>query len=213
MDFLPSLDVMALFVAASIVLIITPGPDMTYLLGQTMAGGRARGFVAMVGISIGLLAHAALAAFGLSALLLASATAFTAVKIAGAIYLLWLAVDAIRKGSQLALATERAGMRPFRRVFAGGLMINLLNPKIIMFFVTFLPQFVTAGDAQAPGKLLFLGLTFIVLSWPICAALILSADRFAAALRRSPSMMRVVDYLLATVFGAFAVRLLFTRAH
>src|SRR5262245_55131707 len=130
MQLLPSPEVFALFTVASVLLILTPGPDMTYFIGQTIAGGRTRGFAAMAGACTGLVVHALLAAFGLSALLLASATAFTAVKIAGAVYLLWLAVQAIRSGSSLTLARDRAEPLQLRRVFVGGFAINLLNPKI-----------------------------------------------------------------------------------
>jgi threonine/homoserine/homoserine lactone efflux protein len=213
MGFLPDHQVLALFSAASVLLIFTPGPDMTYFLGQTLAGGSARGFMALAGACTGLVAHAVLAAFGLSALLLASASAFTAVKMAGAGYLLWLAVQAIRQGSAITLCADKGAGRPFRRVYAGGVAINLLNPKIVMFFVTFLPQFVSAGDPHAPGKLFVLGITFIVLCLPICVPMILFADRFTRALQRSPRAMRIVDWLLATVFGVFAVRLLFARAN
>ena len=90
MTFLPDLDVVLVYTAAALVLIITPGPDMTFFLGQTLAAGRARGFAAMLGVSAGLVVHSLLAAFGLSALLAASATAFGALKIAGVVYLIWL---------------------------------------------------------------------------------------------------------------------------
>jgi len=93
-----------------------------------------------------------------------------------------------------------------------GVGINLLNPKIITFFLTFLPQFVSASDPHAGGKLMFLGLYFIVLAVPICMVLIVLADRFTAAIRRSPKVMRAIDYLFASLMGAFAVRLLFARA-
>ena len=93
-----------------------------------------------------------------------------------------------------------------------GVGINLLNPKIIMFFLTFLPQFVSASDRHAGAKLMFLGLYFIVLAIPICMVLIVLADRFTAAIRHSPKVMRAIDYLFAGLMGAFAVRLLFARA-
>ena len=93
-----------------------------------------------------------------------------------------------------------------------GVGINLLNPKIIMFFLTFLPQFVSASDPHAGAKLMFLGFYFIVLGIPICFALILLADRFTAAIRRSTRVMRAIDYLFAGLMGAFAVRLMFARA-
>jgi len=93
-----------------------------------------------------------------------------------------------------------------------GLGCNLLNPKVIMFFVTFLPQFVSVSDPHAGAKLLFLGLYFVALSVPICALLILLAERFTAAIRRSPRATRTVDWLFAGLMGTFAVRLLFWRA-
>ena len=93
-----------------------------------------------------------------------------------------------------------------------GVGINLLNPKIVMFFLTFLPQFVSASDPHAGAKLMFLGLYFIALGIPICLVLILAAERFTGAIRRSPKVMRAIDYLFAGLMGAFAVRLLFARA-
>ncbi len=207
MIFAPNIDVLLAFSAASLVLIFTPGPDMTLFVGQTLAAGRARGFAAMFGAISGLLVHSMLAAFGLSALLLASATAFTVVKIAGALYLVWLAVEAIRRGSALRVSSEKGVRRPLAQVYAMGLAINLLNPKIVMFFVTFLPQFVSADDPNAAGKLLFLGLFFTGLAVPTCALLVLAATRVARAAQRSPRVMRVVDYLFAGLMGAFAVRL------
>jgi len=210
--FLPGLDVLAAYTAAALLLILTPGPDMTLFLGQTLSGGRARGIAAFLGASAGLLVHTMLAAFGLSALLAASATAFGVLKIVGALYLVWLAIEALRRGSALTLKPETGAPQPLARVFMMGVAINLLNPKIIVFFLTFLPQFVSASDPHAGAKLMFLGLYFIALGVPICALLILLAERFTTALRRSPKAMRAIDYLFAGLMGAFAVRLLFARA-
>jgi threonine/homoserine/homoserine lactone efflux protein len=150
---LPSVDVLAAFTAASLVLIFTPGPDMTLFLGETLRGGRARGLAAMLGVATGLLMHTMLAALGLSALLAASAAAFAAIKVAGVAYLLWLAVAALRHGTALTLDAEATNGRPLHRAYLMGLGVNLLNPKIVMFFLTFLPQFVSVADEQAAGKL------------------------------------------------------------
>jgi threonine/homoserine/homoserine lactone efflux protein len=210
--FLPAFGVLLAYTAAAIVLVITPGPDMTLFLGQTLSGGSARGIAAYLGASAGLVVHTMLAAFGLSALLAHSAPAFGALKIAGVVYLLWLAFNALRRGSALTLSASANGPQPLSQVFLMGVGINLLNPKIIMFFLTFLPQFVSAHDPHAGGKLMFLGLYFIVLAIPICLVLILAAERFTAAVRRSPRLMRGIDYLFAGLMGAFAVRLLFARA-
>lgn len=212
MTFLPALDIFAAFTLASLLLIVTPGPDMTLFLGETLRAGRARGFAAMMGASTGLLVHSVLAAFGLSALLATSAVAFTVLKIVGVAYLLWLAVQAIRHGSALTLKPGSGERRPLARVFAMGVGVNLLNPKIVMFFLTFLPQFVSAADPHASGKLLFLGLYFLVLSIPTCAVLIFAAERFTSAIRRAPRVMRAIDWLFAGIMGAFAVRLIFARS-
>jgi threonine/homoserine/homoserine lactone efflux protein len=212
MTFLPDIEVLLAFTAAGIVLVLTPGPDMTLFIGQTLTGGRARGIAALLGASTGLLVHTTLAAFGLSALLAASATAFGVLKVAGVAYLIWLAIGALRHGSALTLKPEAGAAQPVARVYLTGVGINLLNPKIVMFFLTFLPQFVSASDPHAGGKLMFLGLYFIVLGIPICVALIFLAERFTGAIRRSPKVMRAIDYLFAGLMGAFAVRLLFARA-
>jgi threonine/homoserine/homoserine lactone efflux protein len=212
MSFVPDLHVLIAYTAAAFVLIFTPGPDMTFFLGQTLAAGRARGLAAMLGVSAGLVVHSLAAAFGLSALLAASATAFAALKIAGVAYLIWLAVQALRQGSAFTLKPASASAQSLSRVFLLGFGINLLNPKIILFFLTFLPQFVSVGDPHAGAKLMFLGLYFIALGIPTCALLILVAERFTAAIRRSPRAMRIVDYLFAGLMGAFAVRLLLARA-
>jgi threonine/homoserine/homoserine lactone efflux protein len=212
MTFLPSLEVLLAFTAAGIVLVITPGPDMTLFLGQTLTGGRARGIASYLGASAGLVVHTMLAAFGLSALLAHSATAFGVLKVVGVAYLAWLAIEALRHGSALTLQQGATEPQPLPRVFLMGVAVNLLNPKIVMFFLTFLPQFVSASDPHAGGKLMFLGLYFIALAVPICFALIFAAERFTGAIRRAPRVMRAIDWLFATLMGAFAVRLLFARA-
>ena len=108
------------------------------------------------------------------------------------------------------LATSRATPSPFWRTLGLGLSINLANPKAVLFFLTFLPQFVDADDPRAGGKLLFLGLYFVLLTYPLAALLILAADRAVRSLRRQPRVLRVIDWLFAGIFGAFAVRILVT---
>jgi threonine/homoserine/homoserine lactone efflux protein len=213
MPIVPGLDVLAAFTLAAFVLILTPGPDMTLFVGETLRAGRARGFAAMFGAVSGILVHSTLAALGLSALLAASATAYTALKIAGVAYLLWLALQAIRHGSALTVTTEPGARRPLAATYLMGLGVNLLNPKIVMFFVTFLPQFVSAADPHAGAKLLFLGLYFIALGIPTCALLILGAERLTARVRRAPRLMRAIDWLFAGLMGAFAARLLFSKGN
>src|SRR5882724_8055183 len=123
MDFLPSLDVLLAYSAAALVLILTPGPDMTLFLGQTLTGGRARGIAAYLGASTGLVVHTMLAAFGLSALLAASATAFGVLKIAGVVYLVWLAIQTLRHGSALSLKGNGVPEQPLAHIFLLGVGI------------------------------------------------------------------------------------------
>jgi len=212
MTFLPDLGVLLAYSLACFVLFITPGPDMSLFLAKTMAGGRRAGLAAMLGAMTGCLVHTLLAALGLSALLAASATAFTVLKIVGALYLLWLALDALRHGSALNLKREGPTRISVWQTFWLGVGVNLTNPKIVLFFVTFLPQFVAADDVYAAEKLVFLGLYFILFSTPLAALLILGAERVIALLRGHPRLMRGIDYLFAGLFGAFAIKILATQA-
>jgi threonine/homoserine/homoserine lactone efflux protein len=208
MTFLPDASVLLAYSLACFVLFITPGPDMSLFLAKTVAGGRRHGMAAMLGAMTGCCVHTLLAALGVSALLAASATAFTILKVVGALYLLWLAVDAVRHGSALNLKGQHERPASVRRTFLLGVGINLTNPKIVLFFVTFLPQFVQAHDPHAGGKLLFLGLYFVAFSAPLAALMVLGAERVIALLGGHPRMMRAIDYSFAGLFGAFAVRIL-----
>ena len=209
--FIPDLPVLAAYLVAAAILGLTPGPDMTLFLSKTVSQSRAAGLAAFAGATTGLVVHTILVALGLSAVLAASATAFTVLKVVGALYLAWLAYDALRNGSALSLDRKGIGEK-LGSVYLKGLLVNLLNPKVIVFFVTFLPQFVTAADPDAAKKLLFLGFVFVLVNVPVCVGLILFADRIAIFLKRSPKATRIVDWLFAGVLGAFAVRLVLAES-
>ena len=211
LSFLPSLPVLLTYSVAVFFIAITPGPDMALFISRTIAGGRRAGFAAMLGTSVGLVGHALLAAFGLSALLAASATAFSIVKMAGAAYLVWLAIGALRHGASFTVANGPRETRPFAKDFLVGLGINLTNPKVVMFFVTFLPQFIDAHEAGASARLLFLGLWFLAIGVPVAALIILMAARFTRFMQRSPRVMRGFDYGFAALMTAFAARLVVGR--
>jgi threonine/homoserine/homoserine lactone efflux protein len=169
MPFIPEASIIVQFAVATFIIAITPGPDMTLFVGRALSAGRAAGFACMFGAMTGVIIHTALVALGLSALIVASPQAFLVLKIFGAGYLVWLAYQAIRNGSAFSPEKKAGSGRSLFQNWATGLGINLLNPKIILFFMTFLPQFVSANDPNAPGKLLFLGLLFIPLSLPVTA--------------------------------------------
>ncbi|MEO4001155.1 LysE family translocator [Mesorhizobium sp. CAU 1732] len=212
MTFLPDLATLAQFAVATLIIAITPGPDMTLFVGRSLSQGRAAGLACMTGAMTGIMVHTLLVSLGLSALIAASPQAFLALKIFGAGYLIWLAVQAIRRGSAFSPDGKAVSQRSLVGNWAMGLAINLLNPKIVLFFMTFLPQFVSANDPHAAQKLLFLGLLFIPISLPVTVPMVLAADRFSALLRGKPRVMRVVDYLFAGIFSAFAIRILMASA-
>ncbi len=212
MTFLPEPAVLIAYSLACFVLFITPGPDMSLFLAKTVAGGRKAGMAAMLGAMAGCGVHTVLAALGLSALLAASVTAFTVLKVVGALYLLWMAYDAVRNGSALSVKEEGRAEIPFWKTFFMGVGINLTNPKVVLFFVTFLPQFVDPADPHAADKLLFLGLYVIALTAPMGALMILGADKVIALLRGRPKLMRGIDYSFAGLFSVFAIKILTTSA-
>jgi threonine/homoserine/homoserine lactone efflux protein len=208
MAFVPDLSVLAAYSLACFVLFITPGPDMSLFLAKTIAGGRAAGIAAFTGASLGCVVHSLLAAFGLSALIAASPVAFLMLKIIGAAYLLWLAFDAVRNGSSLNVRADRSSRAAFWQTFVLGLTVNLTNPKVVLF----LPQFVEASDPHAAAKLLFLGIYFVVFSFPFGVLMILGAERVVGGLRARPRLLRAIDWIFAGVFSAFATRILVTQA-
>jgi threonine/homoserine/homoserine lactone efflux protein len=208
MMFLPEAGVLVAYSVACFALFITPGPDMSLFLAKTVAGGRRAGLASMAGALTGCCVHTLLAALGLSALLAASATAFTILKVVGALYLLWLAIDAVRHGSALNVNAERGAVVSVWRTFLLGVGINLTNPKVVLFFVTFLPQFVQAGDPHAAEKLVFLGLYFVAFSAPLAVAMILLAERMIMLLKSRPRLLRGIDYAFAGLFSAFALKIL-----
>jgi threonine/homoserine/homoserine lactone efflux protein len=151
-----------LFVLSGLLLNITPGPDTLYIVGRSSAQGARAGAVAALGIGAGALVHICAAALGLSAILSASAAAFTAVKIIGAAYLVYVGISLIRSKSSTQSPPIASGNRPtvMRGIFFQGFLTNVLNPKVALFFLAFLPQFVLAAAPSKPLAFLFLGAIF-----------------------------------------------------
>lgn len=210
--FVPDLSVILAFALAGLILIITPGPDMALQMSRAINYGFWHGIATGLGAMCGVVVHTTLAALGISVLIVAAPAAFLALKIAGAVYLIWLAWQAVTKGGGLRIAA--AGQKPptLWQSFATGVGINLLNPKVVLFFVTFLPQFVDAQDPAASGKLLFLGIEFIVLSLPAMVLIVYFAGWIADAFRRTKWVERTINYSFAAIFTAFAATILTAQA-
>ncbi|PDT06229.1 threonine transporter RhtB [Rhizobium chutanense] len=212
MDFLPSLSTLLAFAAATLLLAATPGPDMTLSISRSLSQGKKAALFVVIGTSLGIVVHTMLVAFGISALITASPTAFLILKTGGAAYLFWLAVQAIRFGSKLTVAKVEEQKGSALSNISSGFWVNLLNPKVIIFFMTFLPQFVSAGDPAVTQKLLFLGLCFIVIGMPVNAGVVLAADWLASWLQNNRKVLRGMDYTFAGVFSIFAAKILLTQA-
>lgn len=195
------------FLAAAFLLNITPGPDLGFILAHTIRGGRTCGFAAMIGVWTGAFCHVLFAAAGLSAILAASATAYTAVKYLGAAYLLWLGIQALRSRGSFSLDnTAGAAVSP-GKVFLQGAFIDLLNPKVAIFFLAFLPQFVVPGAGSAPLQLLFHGVLIILVAAFIEPFFVLLAHRVSTGLRQSPRFCTWMDRSLGGFFLLLGVRL------
>jgi threonine/homoserine/homoserine lactone efflux protein len=169
---MPDLATLLLFAASVATLVLIPGPNLVYIVTRSVEAGRRAGLASILGVEIGTMIHVAAAAFGLSALLASSATAFEIVKYAGVAYLVYLGVRALRAGKEPELQVTRAGMR---RTVAEGMLVNVLNPKVSLFFLAFLPQFVDPDKGSAVSQILVLGVVFIAIAATLDLLFVLAA--------------------------------------
>jgi threonine/homoserine/homoserine lactone efflux protein len=200
------------FLLASFLVWITPGQDTMYILARSVVQGRRGGVLSVFGIATGLLVHTLLAAFGLSALLAASVWAFVAIKVLGAGYLIYLGVLACLRGGR---ASPTGEVRPASawRVYRDGVLSNALNPKTTVFFLAFLPQFVTPGPGAGPAAFLLLGTLFMVGGTLWCLLLAMSAARAATLLRRRPATVGWLERASGCVYIGLGLNLLRSRPH
>jgi threonine/homoserine/homoserine lactone efflux protein len=199
------------FLATAVVLVITPGQDTFFILGRSLSAGRASGIAAALGISAGSVLHTFAAALGLSALLATSPYAFMAVKFAGAAYLVYIGVRALLShASGLPGEQDAAGTGRWP-AFRQGVLSNLLNPKVALFFLALMPQFITAGSPNKVGAFLVLGLSFVTLGVVWCVVLAIAAARLRGAFLRRPSMATVLNRVAGVMFIALGLRLATAR--
>ena len=201
-----------LFIATAIVLVITPGQDTFFILGRSLASGRAAGISAALGITAGSIIHTFLAALGLSALLAASPYAFMTVKFIGAAYLVYIGVRALlsRATGLPGAAAQPAGDGRWS-AFRQGIISNLFNPKVALFFLALMPQFISAGSSNKVGAFLALGLSFVTLGVVWCVILAVAAARLRGAFLRRPSMASVLNKVAGVMFIALGLRLATVR--
>lgn len=201
---------LALFIGVSWALILAPGPDMIYVITRGMAHGRRAGILSAVGVVCGILVHTTAAAFGLTLILQTSALAFLFVKFAGAAYLIYLGLKAWRdKGTFILQPSTSAATSG--ALFWQGVLSNVLNPKIAVFFLAFLPQFVDQGSSQVTLQMVFLGLTFAVFG--LCFLLVVgySSGTLGGWLTRRPQYAQFFQRLAGGILVGLGIRLAFTE--
>ncbi|HYQ62058.1 LysE family translocator [Actinophytocola sp.] len=204
---MPTLSTVLLFVAATMALLIVPGPAVVYIVTRTVAQGRAAGLLSVLGVHVGSIVYVLLTSLGMSALLLASPTVFQIVKWLGVAYLVWLGIQKLRaRRADDGTVAEPPPMSN-ARIFAQGVLVNVLNPKTLVFFVAFLPQFVDPARGPAVWQLLFFGIGFIVLgilsdgSYAMLASVLSGRLRSTAKARRRLDLSSGAIYI---ILGAIA---------
>ena len=204
---------LALYVLSCLLLNFTPGQDTMYIVGRSLAQGRRAGILSTLGIMTGVLVHTLLAAFGLSAVLAASALAFSVVKYAGALYLVWIGIGYLR--SRAAQAGPAAGGQkedmPPGAIFRQGLLTNLLNPKVSLFFLSFLPQFVDPGVQYVFIPFLVLGLIFFTTGSLWCLVLVHGAAWATGKLRQRASLGALLQKSTGAMFIGLGIKLALSR--
>lgn len=205
------LQTLLLFALASALLALTPGPNWVYLLSRTLCQGRRAGLVSWGGTTIGFTFHMFAAAFGLSALLLAVPYAYDAVRLAGAAYLLWLAWTTLRGASRATFAPVTLPAVPDAVLFRQGLLSSVLNPKVALFYLALLPQFIDPARGPVLAQSVVLGLVQIVVTAAFDLGLILVAAEIARRVTARPGWLRMQRIVLGSAFGALAAWLAFDR--
>ena len=209
---LPEFASLGLFIAAALVLLITPGPAVLYIVARSIDQGRRAGLVSMLGVHAGTLVHVAAAAAGLSALLAASATAFSVIKYLGAAYLILLGVRRLLDRTT-SVTSPRPERRHLRRAFLDGVVVNVLNPKTALFFLAFLPQFVITARDDVGAQILGLGLLFVALGVVTDGLYAVGAGTAAHWLRGNPQFVRSERWVSGSMYIGLGVVAAFSSSH
>jgi threonine/homoserine/homoserine lactone efflux protein len=193
------------FILASIVLIVTPGPDLVFVATQSIGRGRRLGMIAALGTCSGLLVHSAAAVLGLSSLLAVAPLAFEIVRWAGVVYLAFLAVQAFRMEGRLAARPASAGRASAFAIWRQAALTNVLNPKTAIFFIAFLPQFTAPALAPVASQMAMLAVLFVVQASAFLVLFAAVCARFGDVLRDRPSFAHAHRWLMGTIFGGLAL--------
>jgi len=201
------LNELVLFAGAALLLVLTPGPNMIYVISRSISQGRKAGVISLFGVVAGFLVHMFAAAVGLTAMFLAVPLAYEALKWAGALYLLWLAWQAVRPGARSPFEAKDLPINSTSKLFLMGFLTNVLNPKVAVFYLAILPQFIASQHGAVFRQSIELGLTQIAISFSVNLLIALSAAGIASWFSRNPTWLAVQRYFMGFVLAALAVRL------
>ena len=200
------------FIIAGILLNLTPGQDTLYILGQSLSNGRKAGIISVFGISTGALIHILFASLGLSAILMTSALLFSIIKYIGAAYLIYLGVSALRKRTKNPKQHNfKHGQMKYDRIYRRGIITNLLNPKVAIFFLSFLPQFINPSYTSSPIPFVILGGIFICTGTIWCIVVALASSSMAQLLNTKPIFRPLMEKIAGSIFILLGLKLAFEK--
>ncbi|GAA0769056.1 LysE family translocator [Ideonella azotifigens] len=208
---MPPIATLMLFAGAALLMALTPGPNMAYLVSRSLCQGRRAGVTSWLGVVLGFTVHMCSAAVGLSALFLAVPMGYELLRLGGALYLLWLAWQALRPGASSPFQPSAMPEESPRKLFTMGLLTSILNPKVAIFYLSVLPQFVSAEHGSVLAQSLAFGTLQVLIGATVNLLLTLSAARISVWLSARPVWLAVQRYLMGVVLGALALRLLVQR--
>lgn len=199
------------FLIAAVVITASPGPDNLMVLGMGISKGRRQGIAFGLGCGLGCLSHTVLAVIGVSALIAASPTAFTFLKVAGGLYLIWLGINALRSKGGARVEAVHAQEQSLAKLFFKGVFANAINPKVVLFFLSFLPQFIIPANGNVSGQMAALGVTFSLQAAALFGMLGYFSGSIGQWLNRRPKAGLILDRIAGAVFVALGLRLIASR--
>ncbi|MFP3833011.1 LysE family translocator [Chryseobacterium sp. SIMBA_028] len=201
------------FVLAALVLVISPGPNMIYLISKSITQGKKSGFISLAGVVCGFLFHIVMVSFGLTAVLLAVPFAYTVLKVLGTVYLLYLAYQAIKPNSKNIFDVEQSNSHDSpKKLFTVGFLTNVLNPKVAVFYLSFFPQFIKPEYGSVFTQSLELGIVQVFVSFSINFVIVLTAARAALFFSHNPIWIKVQKWFMASILTYLAVKMAFSKA-
>jgi threonine/homoserine/homoserine lactone efflux protein len=207
---MPPVDVLLMFFISALLLALAPGPDNLFVLAQSMQHGKKAGLAVTVGLCTGLVAHTTAVACGVAALITKSPMAVEALKYCGAAYLLWLAWLSFRAGASDTAAAKMPAT-PLLRLYGRGIIMNITNPKVLVFFLAFLPQFASPKYGAMAPQILILGILFMLATIIVFGSVSLLAGTFGSWLKTSQRAQLILNRLAGTLFAALAIKLAFFK--